>query len=184
MAKSSINKFAAFILVAFLFTGALPALATKMARMALYDLKNHSSLVAVVEIQSTTISNKTQRLKHTLTPMPLISHQAKVVTPIKGTSPGKEMEFLNPKGLSAGKKYLVFLSKSAEGDLVTDLIGYGALRVSYIPTQSGIVESVRVPDSYIKLPGSLTTVKGKTAKDERATYLWVGIADLVKVLKK
>jgi len=114
MEKLFIRRFFVLVIACVAFISGNNVNATKMARTHFVGLYNSAHIVAVVTIESTRITDKTQSQGHTLTSLPLIAHEAQLVKVLKSKTSQKTLSFLNTKGLRAGKKYIVFLENNNE----------------------------------------------------------------------
>ncbi len=184
MEKSFTRTFYIIVTICAVFLTGSSAYATKMARISIDNFLSMAHFVAVVNIESTQLTGKTKQQVHTTIPLPIIKHKVKVIKKIKGQSNDMDISFLNTKGLSAGNKYIVFLVKDKNDNLQVMVNGYGAMRISYISMSQGIVEAVRIPESYIELPKAIKYEVGSSAKGEQASYVWSELSHISNYLQK
>jgi len=62
------------------------------------------------------------------------------------------------------------------------LNGYGAILVSYISLNSGVVEAARIAESYIEIPEIIKAKAGNTSIHEQAAYFWSDLNKLITYL--
>lgn len=184
MEKLFINTLYIITVICFIFLTSSNVYATKSARTSINDLLTTADIVAVVDIESTQLTDNFQQQVHTSTPLPIINHVAKIVKKIKATTSGSNISFLNTKGLRAGKKYLVFLKKDKENNLQVLANSFGAIRIAYISMKLGVEEAARISESHIVLPAVIKTETGIRAKNEQASFVWAELSQLVGYLRK
>lgn len=184
MEKLSINRlllFCALLTCAGLIQFAHAA---KVARLSINELKDYAKIVALVEVAATEMTDKPYRQIHTTVETKLIAHQAKIMDVLKGKFTEGKTSFLHMTGLKAGQIYLVFLSDTKDGGLIVSNNRYGAFAVSVVSMKSGVLQGVRIPESYISLPKALIVEPGASAKNEQSSFVWVGKKELIAHLKK
>lgn len=159
------------------------AYATKIARLDIDELQKEASIVATVRILATEVTNEHYHPVHADVEVNLIRHQAVILDSFKGQTNDKEISFLSEKGLISGQKYLIFLS-NIPGGLRVSHSGYGALVISVVSMKSGVVEGVRIPESYISLPKNFFVETGHTAKNEQASFVWITSKKLLRYLHR
>ena len=158
--------------------------ATKIARVPLDELVRDTKYIALVKVLSAQLDESDARCG--------VVYTVKTLVGIKNTSNDSTLKIFSSTNsaakLRAGQEFIVFLDENnqevcSHASLIVGHAGYGALWITS-PYLIDFDKAVKIPTSFIAMPGGLKTQAGQRPDDEISEVEWVDQEKLIEYLQK